>query len=46
MRKNKSDYSMIQIDKEVYLQLKEYCKENGYSLKGLIQLLIKKQIKK
>jgi hypothetical protein len=45
MKKEKSDYAMVQIDKDVYLLLKEYCKENGYSLKGLVQYLIKQQIK-
>jgi predicted HicB family RNase H-like nuclease len=37
-------YAMIQIDAEVHQMLKEYCKERGYKLNGLVEALIKEKI--
>lgn len=37
-------YAMIQIDADVHLMLKEYCKEKGYKLNGLVEALIKEKI--
>ena len=37
-------YAMLQIDAEVHLMLKEYCKERGYKLNGLVEALIKEKI--
>ena len=37
-------YAMIQIDAEVHLMLKEFCKEKGYKLNGLVEALIKEKV--
>lgn len=37
-------YSMIQIDAEVHQMLKEFCKEKGYKINGLVETLIKEKI--
>lgn len=37
-------YAMIQIDADVHLMLKEYCKEKGYKLNGLVEALIKEKV--
>jgi len=37
-------YAMIQIDAEVHQLLKEYCKEKGYKINGLIETLIKEKV--
>jgi len=37
-------YAMIQIDADVHLMLKEFCKEKGYKLNGLVEALIKERI--
>jgi len=37
-------YAMIQIDAEVHQILKEFCKEKGYKINGLIETLIKDQL--
>lgn len=34
----------IQIDKDLHNRYKAYCKANGYSMQGLLEILIKKQI--
>lgn len=34
----------IQIDKLLHSKYKAYCKENGYSMQGLVEILIKNQI--
>lgn len=41
----KREYAMIQIDKEVHTQLKQFCKERGYKINGLVENLIKERIK-
>jgi hypothetical protein len=38
-------YAMIQIDGEVHQMLKEFCKEKGYKISGLVETLIKDKIK-
>jgi predicted HicB family RNase H-like nuclease len=37
-------YAMLQIDAEVHQALKEYCKERGYKLNGLVEALIKEKV--
>jgi hypothetical protein len=37
-------YAMIQIDAEVHQLLKEFCKEKGYKISGLIETLIKEKV--
>jgi hypothetical protein len=36
----------VSIETELHKLFKEYCKENGYTMNGLINNLIKKEIKK
>ena len=37
-------YAMIQIDAELHAVLKDFCKEKGYKIGGLIESLIKDRI--
>ena len=37
-------YAMIQIDADMHLLLKEFCKEKGYKISGLIETLIKEKV--
>jgi hypothetical protein len=37
-------YAMLQIDAEVHQALKQYCKERGYKLNGLVETLIKEKV--
>jgi hypothetical protein len=37
-------YAMIQIDADVHQTLKEFCKEKGYKISGLIETLIKEKV--
>jgi len=37
-------YAMLQINAEIHQALKEYCKEKGYKLNGLVEALIKEKI--
>lgn len=37
-------YSMIQINAEVHSELKQFCKEKGYKISGLVESLIKERI--
>jgi predicted HicB family RNase H-like nuclease len=37
-------YAMIQIDAEVHQVLKEFCKERGYKINGLVETLIKDKV--
>jgi len=37
-------YTTIQIKKELYKELHEYCCEHGYSKSGLIERLIEKRL--
>lgn len=37
-------YSMIQIDAEVHQMLKEFCREKGYKINGLVETLIKEKV--
>ena len=34
----------IQIDKDLHTSYKEYCKNNGYSMQGLVEVLIKSKL--
>jgi hypothetical protein len=38
-------YTTIQIKRELYKELHDYCCENGYTKSGLIERLIKQRIK-
>ena len=35
---------MIQIDAEIHQALKEFCKEKGYKINGLVETLIKEKV--
>ena len=35
---------MIQIDAEIHQLLKEFCKERGYKINGLVETLIKEKV--
>ena len=35
---------MIQIDADIHQLLKEYCKEKGYKINGLVETLIKEKV--
>ena len=37
-------YAMIQIDAEIDQALKEFCKEKGYKISGLIETLVKEKV--
>ena len=37
-------YAMIQIDAEIHQALKEFCKERGYKINGLVETLIKERV--
>lgn len=37
-------YTTIQIKRELYKELHEYCSEHGYSKSGLIERLIKQKL--
>ena len=37
-------YAMIQIDADVHHTLKEFCKEKGYKISGLIETLVKEKV--
>jgi hypothetical protein len=37
-------YAMIQIDVEIHQSLKEFCKERGYKINGLVEALIKEKV--
>ena len=37
-------YAMIQINAEIHQVLKEFCKEKGYKINGLVETLIKEKV--
>jgi hypothetical protein len=37
-------YAMIQIDADVHQLLKDFCKDKGYKISGLIETLIKEKV--
>jgi len=37
-------YAMIQIDAEIHQVLKDFCKERGYKINGLVETLIKEKV--
>ena len=37
-------YAMLQIDAEVHQMLKEFCKDKGYKMNGLVESLIKEKV--
>lgn len=45
MRKEKSDYKMVQMDKELHTLLKDYCKTNGFSMSGFVAASVKQRLK-
>jgi hypothetical protein len=37
-------YAMIQIDAQIHQLLKDFCKEKGYKINGLVETLIKEKV--
>jgi len=37
-------YAMLQIDAEVHQMLKEFCKDKGYKMNGLVESLIRDKV--
>jgi hypothetical protein len=37
-------YAMLQIDADVHQMLKEFCKDRGYKMNGLVETLIKEKV--
>jgi hypothetical protein len=37
-------YAMIQIDAEIHQLLKDFCKQKGYKINGLVETLIKEKV--
>ena len=37
-------YAMIQINSEIHQLLKDFCKEKGYKINGLVETLIKEKV--
>lgn len=37
-------YAMIQIDVDIHQLLKEFCKDKGYKINGLVETLIKEKV--
>jgi hypothetical protein len=44
MRKEKSDYAMLQLPKEVHIALKQYCQHHGFNMSGFVSALIKQAL--
>ena len=44
MRKDKSDYAMLQLPKEVHTALKQYCAHHGFNMSGFVSALIRQSI--
>jgi hypothetical protein len=44
MRKDKSDYAMIQLPKEMHTALKQYCTHHGFTMSGFVSALIRQAI--
>ena len=44
MRKEKSDYAMVMLPKEVHTILKDYCKMHGFNMTGFVSAIIKQTI--
>jgi hypothetical protein len=40
----KKKYAMLQIDAEIHQMLKEFCKDRGYKMNGLVESLIKEKV--
>ena len=38
-------YAMFQINSDVHQSLKEFCKDKGYKINGLVESLIREKIK-
>ena len=45
MQKPKDEYKMIQISADIHKLLKEYCKQNGFKMSAIVNILIRKHIK-
>jgi predicted HicB family RNase H-like nuclease len=37
-------YAMLQIDAEIHQLLKQFCKDKGYKMNGLVESLIKEKV--
>jgi hypothetical protein len=44
MRKDKSNYKMVQMDAELHRYLKEYCQHHGFSMSGFISALVRQAL--
>jgi hypothetical protein len=44
MDKSVKKYAMLQIDAEIHQMLKDFCKDKGYKMNGLVETLIKERI--
>ena len=44
MRKEKSDYKMLQLPKEIHTALKEYCSHHNFVMSGFVAALIRQAI--
>jgi hypothetical protein len=44
MRKDKSDYAMLQLPKEIHTILKAYCQHHGFNMSGFVSALIKQSL--
>lgn len=44
MRKEKSDYKMVQMDAELHRYLKAYCQRHGFSMAGFVAALVRQAI--
>ena len=44
MRKDKSDYAIIQLPKEVHTILKEYCTHHNFVMSGFVAALIRQAL--
>lgn len=43
---NNKEYKMVQISAETHKLLKDYCKQHGFNMSGLIAKLVRDQVKK
>jgi hypothetical protein len=46
MRKEKSDYAMVMLPKELHTALKQYCDHHGFKMTGFVSALIRQALKK
>jgi hypothetical protein len=44
MRKGREEYKMVQMDAELHRYLKDYCKQRGFTMSGLIASLVRQAL--